>query len=326
MKGSEDVCSGIGEKKMQQEKFRSMKRDVENLDEFWEIAFWDDGAPSLAVWNGRSGLHLNSDGDDDGDDNIDATIVQGPKRYRFPNTDVDLLLAPLPAIDGIWSPVGADAWYSSALLSTLLILQPSEDDVEIEFPTNKDALVVLELGSGAVGLSGLACAVGLGQRYSKAKVVLTDNDSAVLDQLRINVDQNLRYLPSDVQLDVQFLDWNDYSEFFSSQSLSSTSIDMVIGSELVYTEETATSCSNLLLYLLKQYPEIVILIVQVTDRFGWNEIVIPRLEARRAKIQRLPLSAITHSLASSMIMQGGTLDAFAYGAFLIRNKKEVSAC
>ena len=282
---------------------------IENdLDGFWQIAL-DDSTPE-APWRDEN------DSDKDGDDEDSARI----SRYRLPTTNITLQAQPLPATDGIWSPVGAAAWYSSALLATILLVEDDEETKSIIFPKpcSSKPVVILELGSGAVGLSGLACAIALGRHhFEQATVILTDNDPPVLDQLQVNVDRNQQHVPKHVDIQVQSLDWNDHSDSLDSSVL--LSLDVVIGSELVYTQETATACADLLVHLLERHPNLKIVIVQVTDRFGWNEIMVPRLESVGARISQLSLSSETHKVASTMIHFEGAFDVFAYGAFIIEH-------
>jgi hypothetical protein len=299
-------------------------------------------------------------------------------RYRLPNTTttttttvVTLELQPLPLMaaaatanttddddDGsnnIWnnSPLGSEAWYASALLTCLLLQVVEDDDSSILGPLllphnddnddddDNDPFVVLELGSGAVGLSGLACAVALQQQQRRRrrrqwKVVLTDNDPLVLEQLRKNVERNLpNLLLSSANDDdddnsssgqqqhilVEHLDWGSNND----PLWKNMHVDLVIGSELVYTQETAQACSDILLRLLRENSNnIQIWIVQVTDRFGWMDFVIPTLEASgTARVQTFqPISAEIHDLAATLIPMGGTLDRHAYGAFCITRKRQ----
>jgi hypothetical protein len=277
-----------------------MPNTIENdLDSFWKIAL--DDSTSEGPWRAEN------DSDKDGDE--DSARINF---YRLPTTNITLQAQPLPATDGIWSPVGAAAWYSSALLAIILLMEDKETGSI--FPKHCSKPVILELGSGAVAVSGLACAIALGRHFEQATVILTGNDPLVLDQLKVNVDRNQQHFPKHVDIQVQSLDWNDYSDSLDSSVLS---LDLVIGSELVYTQETATACTDLLVHLLARHPKLKIVIVQVTDRFGWNEILVPRLESVGARISRLPLSSETHEVASTMMQNGGDLDTFAYGVFVI---------
>lgn len=283
---------------------------------------------------------------------------------------------------------------------------------------------VLELGSGAVGLSGLACAAGLEYYHSNHsetrgmikekekrnnkvpfEVILTDNDRDVLIQLQKNVDDNrhvifpsmdlLRSSTTSVattaaastttttmipennleqtskmsQISVHYLDWSDVdcngttnmtskgniSDSKRNKKLSfelkNDDIQLVIGSELVYTKETAIAFIHIVTELIKKNPNVEIWVVQVTDRFGWNEIVLPtfmdddntdinddKSDYRRdddfdnddthkqessdsasgsIRIERVPIPFEVYEMASTMIPMGGTLDRHAYGAYCI---------
>jgi predicted nicotinamide N-methyase len=370
-------------------------------------------------------------------------------KYQLPitnnNTDDDgrggrrivLELAPLPPMDGIWTPVGADAWYSSALLASMILQQPEQHPSPLKKKRDNEANAhyhdyeqphdndpsnttknsteewsilpsipptatsddisscnhphlppqqnrpfrVLELGSGAMGLSGLACAAALSLRpnaFPSWTVVLTDNDPDILHQLKINVKSNVSILTTTTTVSttittqssnnddggvdavehtnatdtiydgtiqtkkilVEALDWSndnmsqqqhhDDNENENSDSVlsSQATIDLVIGSELVYTSETAHALVKILFRLLDDNPYIQIWIVQVIDRYGWSEIVLPTLlqaqsshnnTKHKIHIQSIPISWTIHDMASSMIPMGGTLDRHAYGAFCITN-------
>ena len=277
-------------------------------DEFWSIAMEACSSPFML------------DSDDDYDDDDSQRVV----RYPLPNTQIILELQPLAATEGIWSPLGADAWYASALLTSLLLLETkgdNNDSISSMFQSDFDDCVVLELGSGAVGLSGLACAAALAKRPSASwKLVLTDNDPPVLDQLRRNVEKNRpKLIPlndNDAfhQIVVEHLDWNDDCDIDSR-------IRLVIGSELVYTEETALACTKMLLRVLQNNTKVHIWIVQVRERFGWTEICIPKLESHsNILVRSIPIPLEIHDTASSMISMGGTLDRHAYGCYCICKK------
>ena len=292
-----------------------MKASSSDSDDFlWQVCFDGDAPQSSAPWS--------QDGDSRSEEGIEAyNDSSSGNIYRLPTTTVGLKLQPLPAKDGVWSPVGADAWYSSALLSTILLTEEGQSlslhkIIDDNHSNNqmKD-FMVLELGSGAVGLSGFACAIAVGRKNSSSKVFLTDNDPDVLKQLEKNIHNCQDLMPSNVCLEATHLDWGDFAASDVPQG-----IDLVIGSELVYTDDTGTACANLLLELLANNDSIKIIIVQVVDRYGWKEILIPKLEAIGASIQPIDLSAETHATAMKMIPRGGTLDPYSYGGFMIQNK------
>lgn len=292
--------------------------EQEEDDDFWKIALEEEPTSNReknGVWD-----------DDDDDDESDSDAIDGmrPVAYRLPITNVTLHLESLPAADGVWSPLGADAWYASALLASMVL---TNNVPKILLPSTK---TVLELGSGAVGLSGLACAVAMmmtrteeenmdGRRHRR--IILTDNDPPVLEKLKWNTQRNQDAIlaastsskPIDLDIQVQHLEWNENcDESFRN------SIDLVIGSELVYTHETGEACSRMLEELLTNNNNIDIWVVQVTDRYGWLDIVVPHLEClKEVSVDSVPISNDTHALAATMIPMGGTLDRHAYGAFHI---------
>lgn len=284
-------------------------------DDFWNIALSEESVKDAFFQS------QDEDVDDKEEDHDSEEISAVAKftKYHLPTTDVTLRLQSLPSTDGVWSPLGADAWYASALLASLLLTTTNIEDDN----NDHDDCVVLELGSGAVGLSGLACAVALAtqtkQSMTKAKVILTDNDATVLKALQRNVETNreaiLALRDKEVQVEVQHLDWKD-----GFHSLGS-SLDLVIGSELVYTKDTAVALCHLLEELLmdNNHRHLKICVVQVTDRFGWLDIVMPRLESiDGVTIRSESISSDIHDLACTMIPMGGTLDRHAYGAVWIQ--------
>jgi predicted nicotinamide N-methyase len=330
-------------------------------DPFWEIALDHDHR-----YESRGQIYCF--------DHDDTVPLQGKiTKYQLPNSSVSLELAPIATEDGIWAPVGADAWYASALLTVLVMREVSlrkedtDDDEDRIFnerivatsSNRKNSNIrVLELGSGAVGLSGIAFAAALSQqetRFPCWTVTLTDNDKTLLKQLEENVLSNMsNIIPSrdknvlgNRSIQVKHLDWDDddddddsndsYSvnndddddddddDEFKSNNKDMLSADIVIGSELAYTEETANALVKIILKLLERNPNVQIWIVQVTDRYGWSEIVIPVLESKKnnhIKIENIPLTCDIHEKASKMIQMGGVGgvgDRFAFGAVCISN-------
>ena len=359
-------------------------------DPFWSIALQsppNDIGRDAVTYHGRRYI-----GDGTGDDDKDCPNHQHSssssafEKYTLPTTrsssspSVTLELAPVPIEDGIWGPLGGDAWYASALLATMIGMEEegsnsSYNILQQQQFRRKDSssFNVLELGSGAMGLPGFACAVTLEKirrrqqqqqhlqeesqstptsttnSFTTWNVYFTDNDSDVLRQLDRNVQHNQSTIfhPNDHYYDdrtqqktredtvviqpqghneeqsqpdapsprpapphprptmtVRYLDWGSDLEESTTQnddrqpvvhscddnnddargtttSLQTPQrcwmddIDVVVGSELVYTEQTAYALVNILFELLTRNPCIKIWIVQVTDRFGWTEIVLP---------------------------------------------------
>eukprot|EP00980_Cylindrotheca_fusiformis_P014862 scaffold4056_cov115-Cylindrotheca_fusiformis.AAC.6 len=274
---------------------------AEDEDAFWKIEL---------ETNSINDRELLINDEDDCVPDVGKTVA-----YRLPSTNIELHLESLPAADGVWSPLGADAWYASALLASMLLTG------EIDIPQNqKRDSVLLELGSGAVGLAGLACAVVMGRKKgvaSRCKIILTDNIPSVLETLQSNVSRNqgALLLSSDfeqkVEVEVQHFDWNDGCNMIGAA-------DFVFGSELVYTHETAMACCKVMEEFLNTYPNIRIWVIQITDRYGWLDIVVPQLESLKGvSVATVPIPSDVHDLASTMIARGRTLDREAYGAFFI---------
>jgi len=97
---------------------------------------------------------------------------------------------------------------------------------------------------------------------------------------------------------------------------------LVVGSELVYTEETGKACVHLMIRLLQHYPELEIWIVQVADRYGWWDIVVPTLQLNDICVDSIPMAPEIHNVAMRMVPMGGALDRHAYQAFCIYNNKK----
>ncbi|KAG7368142.1 lysine methyltransferase [Nitzschia inconspicua] len=304
--------------------------DIDDADSFWDIALMQYPEEKL---------------EDDGDHDctINDSEQQGGKvtLYRLPNTSITLELAQLPQEEGVWSPVGCDAWYASALLSCLVLQEAEKAMMSDEFPSGGRCGIfppvhdtsrpfqVLELGSGAKALSGLAAAVALSRlsnRFPSWTVTLTDNQLEVLHQMERNVAANQSKIISAEasriiqRINVDYLDWGTNFDEIDPEKQCILNADVVLGSELVYTEETASALIKILLTLLKRNSGVSIWIVQVTDRHGWSEIVLPTLESHPGVIvDTVPLTRELHDTARTLVPMGGALDQYAFGAVKISN-------
>ena len=131
------------------------KKDAENDDEdgFWQVAFMS--SESVVVEP-----NLSDADDDDKDTKPSDGSVGKTTTYRFPTTSISLQLAELPANDGILSPVGADAWYASALLASMILQDDGYGIFGSALQDKEQPLRVLELGSGTKALPGFATAIG----------------------------------------------------------------------------------------------------------------------------------------------------------------------
>lgn len=309
------------------------------MDEFWKIALATDGNKRQSVESDDSS-GSNHDGDiscgydHDGSDHADPAVTTRARSYRlplagalFPN-GVTLRLSGLST--GIASPLGAQAWYGSALLSAALI-DPRSNDLR-EALANAGA--ALELGSGAVGLSGLALACVLAERQHRqttlhgkspdvtSRLFLTDRDEQVLRQLQANVTRATKQLSQEhpdvllANISVRRLDWNDVTAI--ARDVRDAKIRLVVGSELVYTAHNAKACARMILALLDANPRALVMIVQVTDREGWSTVFLPTLlQSNQVIVKTEPIDPSWHELASSMIPLGGTTDRFDFGVCYI---------
>jgi hypothetical protein len=103
-------------------------------------------------------------------------------------------------------------------------------------------------------------------------------NSTCLESVEDNVETNVTRIQGEhhqislPNFSVQMLDWN---EGYSSDAFEK--LHLVVGSELVYTKETAEACASVVRSLLREHLDILILIVQITDRDGWNNVFLPTL-------------------------------------------------
>jgi hypothetical protein len=330
--------------------------DLENpsfqdVDDFWNIALEDPKQSTRETEN----FHDNNNNNDS--ETSSSCCAETTKQYYIPvswkksrderETETILNLAPLAKADGAWSALGADAWFGSAILSAILLqsLQQFRDDDDNNKAYDNDLLLnlwrnlgsntgsiftALELGSGAVGLSGLVMASVLGQVHHSEQqitVLLTDCEDDVLKQLQANVHANEETLAAlstavmDVQ--VQVLDWNDAATIMTKNNILSSQLRLVIGSELIYTQDTAHACATLILALLRQQPDLVVLIVQVADRPGFEDIFLPLLSKETTvQLKVKAISFDTFEMATRIMSQsmGGTLDRHEFVSCWIANR------
>jgi predicted nicotinamide N-methyase len=291
-----------------------MSQDNEQ-DEFWKVA----------LYSGEQDVFIQSDSDDEGDCNVAGNKVSSYELI-LPERKVTLKLSPLPLTDGIWSPLGANAWYASGLLAAMLLQPASRIQKHLDMVTDQN-ISCLELGSGAVGLSAMALGLMLSRRQGMHRVCLTDNVAHVLNQLKDNVETNVARIQSEhhqillPNFSVQMLDWN---EGYSSDAFEQ--LHLVVGSELVYTKETAEACASVVRSLLREHPDILILIVQISDRDGWSNLFLPTLRLdSNTLVEETPTDASLHETASQMIQQGGALDRSDFGACYISRKSKLTS-
>lgn len=262
-----------------------------DTDEFW----------SIALQKGNEVPWSDSEDEDEGCQR--AT-------YRILAPSLRLKLASKPLSGSMNNPVGSEAWFGSAILAALLLGEESSDGSSSRWIRSDDHSF-LELGSGAVGFSGLCLALTLSKRDDNSNVILSDNQPDLLDILRANVvdfHAQVREQQPDLELpriQVENFDWTK-----DEDSERIPPVDLVVGAELVYTGETANACAHCLNGLRRSSPALRVLIVQVSDRYGFRNIFLPALEG--AQVHEEPVPANIHERACSWIPHGGTLDRFDF--------------
>ena len=309
-----------------------MATEGDDEDEFWQLALHPNEKEAF-----------RAESDSDGEETSRSITYNVPwKGGIFP-----LKLSPLPDRDGIWSPLGAQAWHASSLLVAYLLQHLNIEEEKGNDASNEEkprsllsqhldswladspkqsSFTALELGSGAVGLAGIVLGLLLGEHLQRPPtVILTDNEPNVLRNLQKNVHQTLdHWKEKEIDLPnfrVEHLDWNDYSSHQHTSSLQ-----LVIGSELVYTQETtAHACAQVVLSILHQHPDVLVFILQVTDRDGWKNVFLPALRGHAdIKVVEEPMEDFSlHQVGSQLIPPGGTLDRFAFGGCFIFSKSSL---
>ena len=199
-------------------------------------------------------------------------------------------------------------------------------------------VTALELGSGAVGMAGLSLAWQLRHQQQRpggrhARVILTDHEPAVLRQLQDNVTRNQHvYLNDDcngdgeslmttVECQVASLDWGHHHDAASWNALLGCRLDLIFGSELVYTPETATACRDCILSLTERFPLCLVCIVQIVDREGWRTIFLPGLRQAGLFVVEQAVDVDCDAAANAMMKRGGSLDRFDFGiCYMSRTK------
>ena len=232
--------------------------------------------------------------------------------------------------------------YGSALLSAYIsaALVPCSKNVDTVPTTSLDSplqiklqstlkdssVTVLELGSGAVGLAGLVLAWCYQQHQTekgkRRRVILTDYDHHVLHQLKRNVSRNAHLWQTDdkddnatICMDVTLLDWGkppmDWNAYLGLDT--DQAVDLIIGSELVYTPENALACRDCVLSLTQQFPAALVCIVQIMDREGWQNIFLSGLQEAGLYVTENAVDVDCDAAASAMMKRGGSLDRFDFG-------------
>jgi len=353
---------------------RRMRSDKEDEDdEFWRIALHEhdavdvgdgdsDSGSAAAVAPSRRQEEVPGAGGTAAldDETSAAAVTAAPStayRIRLPDSRerVALRLSPLSMNDGPFSPLGAQAWYGSALLASLLAMCSSSSSNEppvspfsrlrrqiSSLKESKNDVKALELGSGAVGLAGMVLGLVLADHLDTAtstcdsigdspdvEVILTDNEPLVLKQLEANVRSNVRTVRTQhprlqlPQFSVRRLNWDDgICEDDGNGSVFPPPVQLVVGSELVYTTSTAKACAKIVTQLLERNPrEAFVVLVQTTDRDGWEDAFLPEIRAHPDLVAEVDVvDADLHVAASTLIKRGGTLDGFDFGTCCIYHR------
>ena len=126
---------------------------------------------------------------------------------------------------------GLSIWASAYVLAHWLVVEEG----------SLEGRAVMELGSGC-GLAGIA----LAKNTAASEVVLTDFPTNTLENLRYNVALNARGGPGERGPAVRSLDWTDKSTWPGPGS-----IDLVIGSDLVYDDGMASLLAPLVAHVLR---------------------------------------------------------------------------
>ena len=122
---------------------------------------------------------------------------------------------------------------------------------------------VLELGAGT-GLLSILCAGAL----KAAKVIATDGDADVVDNIQSNADLNPAILgkpPDKRKLEAKVLDWADIESLpkLLKQEGKELSLDVILGADITYAIESLEPLVTLLSALNGEYPEVDIIISTV---------------------------------------------------------------
>jgi hypothetical protein len=301
-------------------------------DDFWSIAFHDGNE----IHNHHDRSNVDSEAVHDATDVI-STMDNGLKLYQIeipPFGFIDLNLMSLSMNANEENSLGAQAWYGSALLAATMqqINHGNESIIKSHidrcFEGGGLIFKILELGSGAVGLAGIVAGLSVEgyiqlqqNEHLECNVILSDCDTGVLQQLEYNVSTCSTKMESAhpninvPNFSVLKLDWestDDMNNLYSENTGDKT-FHLVIGSELVYSMATATACTKIVLNLLNRNPNMLLVLIQVADREGWDTVFVPKIyQSPNTHIYiESPIrsnAAMIHHVASKLVAPGGTLN------------------
>lgn len=265
------------------------------LDDNHEYCLWPIMASSSSL------LLLEEHDDENADEKKEAGATAS-------SLTIDLHQLPLLTEHGEQTPIGARGWYASAVLSALFlsgnplltddVMGGSHSRHHHHNPT-KRTTTMIELGSGSLGLSGMALAWMVSQinhhrhhhqqqhQQQKTKVVLTDYDPDCLEQLKTNAskvqlqlqeyyhhhgggwgddDGDTNIVP---EIIVHKLDWNESHQRQPlldgdhQDDCGDDDVTFVCGAALVYCEDTV-GCTDQVEKILRLHPRAAVWVVQVS--------------------------------------------------------------
>lgn len=117
---------------------------------------------------------------------------------------------------------------------------------------------VLELGAGA-GLLSILCAGPL----HAAKVISTDGDGDVVENIAANARLNLSQIPQLAEnFEARVLDWNDESSLPNLLRRNGTQVplDVILGADITYASESLVPLVHIIGALQDLYPEVEVII------------------------------------------------------------------
>ncbi|KAF9219508.1 hypothetical protein BS17DRAFT_717215 [Gyrodon lividus] len=179
---------------------------------------------------------------------------------------IEVLLTDIPLENQDYGSVGAQTWGGACVLAEMIVENPDYLGLE-HGPLMRDAvcsgrdLRILELGAGT-GLVGLTTAKLIqalpAWKHHHITIVATDCHTAILDNLRSNIETNFPIIPTDhdhsVSITSHLLDWSSFPMTETKPDVFSTPFDIIFGADVVYEAQHAVWIRDCLKSLLR-YPE-----------------------------------------------------------------------
>ncbi|KAF7636448.1 EF-hand domain-containing protein [Meloidogyne graminicola] len=197
---------------------------------------------------------------------LDSLIFNSPARIVFPGRKSALKnlckmtikkfeQLKIDPSDVLYENLWLSCWQASFALADFLFLSLSSTSSNL-LPSLFNSKCILELGSGC-GLVGISLAKQLIKENKEIKIILSDSDSLVIEQLKENVKLNFgKDLNNRFNIEVKYLDWTN----FIPKDLPSA--DIIIASDIIYDPIILPQLVQLLHYLLlnnqNSFPIIII--------------------------------------------------------------------